>query len=298
MRSPMQDQAIGVQVARTVRARLGEGAAWDANMQRLYWVDIYNHRVHYMDVETDRHQFIELDDVVTCLAPMGPDRLLVAQRHRLVELNLTTGAIAPLVTFDAECKLAGNRLNDGKCDSKGRFWVGSMNPEHPQASLYRYDLDGSLHVIETGLTISNGLGWSPAGDRFYLTDTPRQHIYVYDFDAASGSISNRRVCVDLTHEPFFPDGMTIDQEGCLWSAMWDGGCVIRFDPDGQEMMRIQVPVRRPTCCVFGGKDMKTLFITSASVGLSEAEIEQGFHSGDVFAASLSIAGMPTYTRLA
>lgn len=292
----MQHQPSTVQVALTARARLGEGAAWDAETQRLYWVDIYNHRIHYMDMEAGYHQFLELDDVVTCLAPMGRDRLLIAQRHHLAELDLNTGAIAPLVTLDAETQLAGNRLNDGKCDSQGRFWVGSMHPKHPQASLYRYDPDGSVHVLETGLSISNGLGWSPADDLFYLTDTPRQQIYVYDFDAESGNIANRRVCVDLTHESFFPDGMTIDQEGCLWSAMWDGGCVIRFDPSGQEMMRISLPIQRPTCCVFGGKDMKTLFITSASVGLSEAEIEQGFYSGDVFMAMLDIAGMPTYTR--
>jgi sugar lactone lactonase YvrE len=292
----MQYQPVTVQVALTARARLGEGACWDAEAQRLYWVDIYNHRIHYVDIEAGFHQFVELDDVVTCVAPMEHERLLVAQRHQLVELDLNTGAIAPLTTFDAETQYPNNRLNDGKCDSQGRFWVGSMNPEQPHASLYRYDLDGSVHVMEKGLTISNGLGWSPMDDLFYLTDTPRQRIYVYDFDASTGAIQNRRVCVDLSHESFFPDGLTLDQEGCLWSAMWDGGCVIRFDPDGQEMMRVTLPVQRPTCCVFGGNDMKTLFITSASVGLSEAEIEQGFYSGDVFSVSLDVAGMLTYRR--
>ncbi len=121
--------------------------------------------------------------------------------------------------------------------------------------------------------MSNGLGWSPDQQTFYLTDSPLKTIYAYDFDLESGKIANRRVFVDLTAEPFYPDGLTVDRSGCIWSAMWDGWCVIRFDPSGREMMRVQMPVQRPTSCTFGNSDLTTLYITTASVGLSEAEIQ-------------------------
>ncbi len=149
-----------------------------------------------------------------------------------------------------------------------------MHPEDPVCGLYRYDPDGSLHKMESGLTISNGLGWSPDERTFYLTDTPQQRIYAYDFEPQSGSISNRRVFIDLSNEPFFPDGMTIDRDGCIWSAMWDGWCVIQFDPDGKEMQRIPMPVQCPTSCTFGGSELNMLYITSASVGLSQEAIEK------------------------
>jgi sugar lactone lactonase YvrE len=167
--------------------------------------------------------------------------------------------------------------------------------EKPQASLYRYDTDGSLHLMETGLTISNGLGWSPDQKTFYLTDSPQQKIYAYDFDSVAGNISNHRIFVDLTHESFHPDGLTIDSEGYIWSAMWNGWCVIRFNPNGEEILRIKLPVQLPTSCTFGGEDLRTLYITTASVGLSQAEIEKSFYSGDLFALQTDITGLPNYS---
>lgn len=278
-----------------VRARLGEGPCWHLATQLLYWVDIYNHRVHQFDPVTGQERFFEVDDVVTCVVPAGEHRLLVAQRYRLAFLDTCDGRLTPILTIDAEAKQPHNRLNDGKCDSAGRFWIGSMHPSDPLGCLYRYDPDGSLHKMESDLTISNGLGWSPDEQTFYLTDTPNQIIYAYDFDLKRGTIANRRILIDLREESFFPDGMTIDRDGCIWSAMWDGWCVIQFDPTGKEIQRIPLPVQCPTSCTFGGADLNTLYITTASVGLSQAQIEKNFHAGDLFCLPTNTTGLPAHT---
>lgn len=278
------------------RARLGEGPTWNETTETVFWVDILNHRVHQFFPESGEDRSYEVGDVVGCAVPTQGNSMLLALRHDLAVLDLGSGAVRTLLSV--EPNKPENRLNDGKCDPQGRFWIGSMREEEAgHASLYRYDPDGSLHVMETGLGISNGLGWSPDGATFYLTDTPRHTIYAYDFDGAAGTVSNRRVLVDLSGEDFFPDGLTVDSEGCIWSAQWAGACVIRFAPSGRELLRVPVPVKCPTSCVFGGRDLKRLYITSASVGLSQQEIEQYFFSGDLFCFPTDVVGMLT-TRFA
>nr|WP_269446189.1 SMP-30/gluconolactonase/LRE family protein [Gloeobacter violaceus] len=274
------------------RARLGEGPCWHQPTRSLYWVDIYNHRIHHYDPDTGTDRFFDAGEVVGCVAPAGENRLILARRHDLAFLDIIDSTVTPLL--DVEAPRPGVRFNDGKCDAAGRFWFGSMDPAGGEGRLYRYDPDGALHLMETGIFVSNGLGWSPDNRTFYLTDSSQQTIYAYDFDFESGRIVNRRPCVDLSGAPFFPDGLTVDREGCLWSAMWDGWCVIRFAPDGHELLRLPLPVQRPTCCTFGGADLGTLYITSASVGLSEAQIEKSFHSGDVFSVQGLAVGLPTH----
>ncbi|UFP93212.1 SMP-30/gluconolactonase/LRE family protein [Gloeobacter morelensis] len=289
----MDTAAPKPEVLVNARARLGEGPCWHEPTRTLYWVDIHNHRVHHCDPTTGENRFFEVGEVVGCLAPAGDYRLILARRHDLVFLDTTDGAVTPILQVEAP--RPGVRFNDGKCDAAGRFWFGSADPEGGTGCLYRFDPDRSLHRMETGLFISNGLGWSPDQRTFYLTDTPRQTIYAYDFDLESGRIARRRPWVDLSGMGLFPDGLTVDREGCLWSAMWDGWCVVRFAPDGRERSRLGLPVQRPTCCTFGGADLGTLFITSASVGLSEAQIEKSFHSGDVFCVRGLAVGVPTYS---
>ncbi|PSM47737.1 gluconolaconase [Chroococcidiopsis sp. CCALA 051] len=276
----------------TIRARLAEAPCWIEEEQLLYWVDIYNHRVHQFNPATNAHQFFDVGEVVGCIAPAGTHRLIMAQRRRLAFLDTRSGAIAPILTI--EDTPPDTRFNDGKCDAAGRFWFGLKGNNKPTGCLYRYDSNGSLQVLETGLTIPNGLGWSPDWSTFYFTDSFLKTIYAYDFDLESGSLANRRVFIDLTAETFEPDGLTIDREGCIWSAMWNGWCIIRFDPDGKEMMRVKMPVVRPTSCTFGDRDLTTLYITTASVGLSEAEIQNSFYSGDLFSLPTSTSGLPAH----
>ncbi len=276
----------------TTRARLGEGPVWDADIQQLFWVDIFNHRVHQFDPATGHDRFFDVGDLVGAIALAGKDRLLLALRDRLAWLNTQTGDVTTLHQIEFPHP-ADTRLNDGKCDAQGRFWIGSISDTLGQAALYRYDLDGSLHVMETGLTISNGLGWSPDGATFYLTDSAPRKIYAYDFEAETGTIRDRRVLIDLSDEIAEPDGLEIDGQGNIWSALWNGWCIACFNPAGQEISRVKVSVQRPTCVTFGGSDLTDLYITSASVGLSQQEIKQGFFAGDLFCLSTQAIGLPT-----
>lgn len=274
------------------RARLGEGPVWDDQAQGLYWVDIYNHRVHRFDPATGDDRFWTVDDTVGAIALTHDQRLIMALRKQLAFLDLQDGSVTPIIQLEEH--LPNNRFNDGKCDAAGRFWFGSMCPHGEWGNLYRYSPDGTLSVMETGLCISNGLGWSPDQRTFYLADSHDKTIFAYDFDLDTGNITRQRVCVDLTAESFAPDGLTIDAEGCIWAAMWDGWCIIRFRPDGTEIERVPMPVQRPTSCTFGGTNGRSLYITSASVGLSEAEIQNSFLSGDLFRVETAVSGLPTY----
>lgn len=282
-----------VRNALAVRARLGEGPVWDGESQALSWVDILNHRVHRFLPETGEHRVYEVGDVVGCAIPASGNRMLLALRHTLAVLDLTSGVVEHILTVEQD-NPAG-RLNDGKCDSHGRLWLGSMcSGECDAGKLYRYDPDGRLHTMDTGFGIANGLGWSPDDRTFYLTDSPARKILAYDFDPEAGAINNRRVFANLAGEEFFPDGLAIDEDGCVWSAQWAGSCVIRFASDGRELLRVPVPVKLPTSCAFGGSNLTGLYVTSASVGLSEQELEENFFSGDLFCVQTGVRGLPTH----
>jgi sugar lactone lactonase YvrE len=286
--------STGISPVRNVlqaRARLGEGPLWDEETQSLFWVDIFNHRVNRFDPAAGRHREYEVGDVVAAMA-LGPSHTLVlALRHDLALLDLLTGELEHLAEVERE--RPGVRLNDGKCDAQGRFWIGSMSEEEGDGSLHRFDPDGTIRRMETGLTISNGLGWSPDDRTFYLTDSPRRRIYAYDFDLDGGGISNRRVWAELDGERV-PDGLSVDEEGCVWSAQWGGGCVIRFSPDGREVDRVDLPVPRPTSCTFGGRDRRDLYVTSASIGMTEEEVDESPASGDLFCVRTEVAGLPAH----
>ena len=274
------------------RARLGECPVWQAAGQKLFWVDVYNHRVHQFDPATGKDCYFDAGDVVSAIALAGTDRLLIALSDRLAWLHLPAGEVEIIHRIEFPHPV-GTRLNDGKCDALGRFWVGSCSDHPGQAALYRYDPDGSLHTMETGLTIANGLAWSPDGLTFYLTDSAQHKIFAYDYLAETGSIVNRRTLIDLSAEAVEPDGLTIDINGNLWSALWDGWCVACFAASGQELSRVQLSIPRPTCVTFGGPDLTNLYITSASVGLSQKEIQKCHAAGDIFCLAAVGQGMPT-----
>lgn len=292
---PVSDQP-SMQSPRNVldaRARLGESPLWHAIEQKLFWVDVYNHRVHQFDPATGQNRYFDTREVVSAVAPYSPDHLLIALRDSLAQMDIQTGEINPLVQL-ALSNQGDSRCNDGKCDPQGRFWIGTCSDTSGQAALYRYDPDGSLQVMETGLTISNGLGWSPDGSTFYLTDSFQHKIFAYDFDGTTGSISHRRVLIDLSQESVEPDGLTIDTQGNIWSALWDGWAVACFDPTGQLICRVKLPVPRPTSVTFGGPNLTDLYITSACVGLSQKQVQECHTAGDLFCLTTFAKGRPTY----
>lgn len=276
--------------------RVGEGPVWDAAEQALYWVDIEQnvfHRLYLSGEKAGESQTFGAGVMVGALALRQAGGALLATQRGLARWEGPTQPLTFLVNPDAN--KPNNRSNDGKVDSAGRFWVGTMslNPDvnDPQGSLYRYDPDGSVHRMETGLTISNGLGWSPDDKRMYLTDSPRRVIYVYDFDTAAGTIANRQVFIQTPPENGEPDGMTIDSEGFLWVAFWGGWKIGRYSPDGKLEREIKMPVECPSSCCFGGPNLDELFITSAWRGVKPENRPNQPQAGDLFRVKVGIRGL-------
>ncbi|HEX2189611.1 MAG TPA: SMP-30/gluconolactonase/LRE family protein [Longimicrobiaceae bacterium] len=274
------------------RTRLGEGPSWDAEAGVLWWVDIHNHRVHRLDPESGEDTVWEVGETVGCAHPARDGRVVVALRREVALLDPATGALEPVARVLPE--RPGLRLNDGKCDARGRLWVGSLSREEGGAALYRVDPDGSVREAAGGLTMSNGLGWSPDGRTLYLTDSPAKTIHAFDFDVEAGELSGRRVFADLSGADPVPDGLAVDAEGCVWSAQFGGGCLVRFAPDGRELLRVRVPVPNPTSCAFGGEGGTELFVTTASVGMSEEQVEEAVESGDLFLLRPGVSGPPSH----
>lgn len=272
------------------RARLGEGPSWDAEAGVLWWVDIHNHRVHRWDPAAGEDTVYEVGETVGCAHPAADGRVVLALRRGVALLDPASGAVEPLAALLPE--RAGLRLNDGKCDARGRLWVGSMSAEEGGAALFRVDPEGTVREAAGGLTMSNGLGWSPDGATLYLTDSPAKTILAFDFDADAGTLSRRRLFADLSRADSVPDGLAVDAEGCVWSAQWGGACLVRFAPDGGELLRVRLPVPHPTSCAFGGSGGADLYVTTASIGMTEEEIEEAFESGNLFVLRPGVAGPP------
>jgi sugar lactone lactonase YvrE len=183
-------------------------------------------------------------------------------------------------------------MNDGKVDPGGRFWAGSMHTEERRnaGSLYRLEPDGQVTVMIEHVTISNGLAWSPDRQTFYFIDSATREVAAYEHDPSDGSLGARRVAVRIADGAGTPDGMAIDTEGLLWVALWDGWAVHRYAPDGELVDIVEVPVARPTCPVFGGPDLRQLFVTSARLGADKDRAQP--LAGSVFVTEVETAGTP------
>lgn len=273
-------------------AFLGEGPTWLANEQKLAFVDILAPSIILANPADGSFQTHAMPELTSAIVPRQRGGYIAAMQTDLKAVDLVTGRMTTIAA--PEASKPGNRFNDGKCDRRGRFWAGTLaidtTPGH--GSLYRLDPDGRCTTMDTGFNISNGLGWSPDDRLFYFTDSGVRRIYVYDFDIGSGSISNRRLFVELPEGVGTPDGLAVDSEGYVWSAHWDGWCVTRYAPDGKVDRVINVPVPRPTSCAFGGPDFTTLYVTSARIRLSPQQLAEAPLSGSVFAIRAGVSGLP------
>jgi sugar lactone lactonase YvrE len=275
-----------------VQNRLGEGPRWNMEEQALYWVDIENDAFHRLDPATGEHDRCVVGLPVSALGFRAAGGLILATRDGFAVWEPQTQDLRFLA--DPEAHRPESRFNDGAVDCMGRFWAGTMSAD-PTSSLYRLDPDGSVHQMETGLTISNGIGWSPDNHTMYLTDTPRNVIYAYDFDPATGAIANLRPFVHTLDEPGGPDGLAVDSEGGVWSARWGGWKITRYDPSGAVEREIHLPVECPTSCTFGGAGLDDLYITSAWTGVDPAQRANQPWAGDLFRVRVGITGRPEYT---
>ncbi|HMO58075.1 MAG TPA: SMP-30/gluconolactonase/LRE family protein [Roseiflexaceae bacterium] len=274
-------------------ATLAEGPVWDIAAQRLYWVDILEHRVHTFDPQHGTQQVFDIGQYVGAAVPRRSGGLILAIQHGFAHLDLASGTITQLV--DVEADLPDNRFNDGKCDPAGRFWAGTMSLSGRQGagSLYRFDPDQTVHRMVSDVSISNGLAWKSDLTTMYYIDTPTLTVTALDYDHARGAVANRRVVITIPDGQGGPDGMTIDAEGMLWVAHWGGSCVTRWDPaQGRLLQQFDIPAAQVTSCCFGGPGLDELYITTASYGLSaEARAAQPA-AGGIFRVRPGVQGLP------
>ncbi|WP_421724952.1 SMP-30/gluconolactonase/LRE family protein [Bauldia sp.] len=276
-----------------VGAIVGEGPVWDASAGVLRWVDIAAPAIHCYDPATGENRMDPCPHLVSAVLPAEDGRMVAISQNGLEALDVATGALRPL--YDPEAHLSTNRFNDAKTDSRGRIWAGSMSLDAsmPSGSLYCFDTLRSARAVDGGFQISNGLGWSPDDTRFYFVDSALGTVFVYDFDVETGTVANREAFLTFEPEEGKPDGMCVDSAGNVWVAMWDGWRVGCYDPSGDLIRTVDMPVPRPSSCYLGDDDLKTLYITSASIRLPASVLEEAPLSGSLFAIDVDVPGLPT-----
>ena len=278
-------------VAARADNQLGEGVLWSPADGRVLWTDIVGKRLWSHDPASGASQRVGLPTRLACFAPLGGTAVLAGFAEGLERFDWATGrreAIAPI-----EPASPTTRVNDGKVDRQGRLVFGTMDeaPDgaKPIAGVWTYDGRSPPRALFGDVRISNSIAFSPDGRTMYFADTPTRTILAFDYDDGESRVSNRRVFA--VTDVGFPDGSTVDAEGCLWNAEWDGARVVRYRPDGRVDRVLALPCARATCCAFGGPNLSTLFITSARVGLDEAALVAQPLAGALFAADVGVTGL-------
>jgi sugar lactone lactonase YvrE len=271
-------------------ADFGEGPLWDADRGQWWWTDIPGSVVHRFDPRTGEDTAIPVERTVGTLAPRASGGLVVAARGGFGSLA-EDGRIELIAAVNDDDP--GMRMNDGKCDSAGRFYAASMAfAATPGAgALLRLDPDGSVHEVESGVTIGNGLAWTADARTFYYVDTPCAGVDVFAVDPATGDLSDKRRLVDIDTSLGHPDGMCIDDEGALWVALWGGSAVHRYSPDGELLGTIELPVTNVTCPAFGGDGYDELYITTAAPRHSGSDANEPL-GGALFRVRPGVTGPP------
>jgi L-arabinonolactonase len=276
------------------QALLGECPLWSLTEERLYWVDIEGQLIHRYDPAANMDEQRAVPGRPGSIALTAqPGRLLVAMGSWLGFFDWQPGSWRPWLRLEPED--TGNRLNDGRCDPAGRFWVGSMfDPSAARRStgmLHRVEPAGEVATVRSGVGVANGLAFSPDGSTMYFADSHRETVWAYDYDPASGDAVNERVFLDFGDLPGRPDGACVDQDGCYWIACVGGWSVIRVTPAGDVDRRISLPVEKPTMPAFGGAEMSTMFVTSIGRGGSSPSAPGQRDAGGLFAIETGSRGL-------
>ena len=273
------------------RALVAEGPLWDPGDGTLLWVDIDRGEVHRLAPETGADSL-----TVACEHPVGAavwrrsGGLAVALRGG-VALVAADGDAAAAQVVPVAADRPDQQLNDGACDRQGRFWVGTACRQPGTSALYRLDADHRVEQVLPGVTMSNGLGWSPDHRTFYYVDSAAQRLDAFDHDPDSGRLGGRRPLVSVPAEVGIPDGLAVDADGCVWLAVWGAGSIHRYTPAGVLDGILDVPASNVTSCAFGGAGLADLFVTTASRGLSPAQLAEQQHAGGIFAATPGVVGL-------
>jgi len=270
---------------------LGESPLWHAAEQALYWVDVRGEALRRLDLAQGGIRHWDLPELVGCVVLRAGGGVLLALRSGIAALDLVSGAIKMLAAPYAD--LPDMRFNDGRCDRQGRLWAGSMNDvtRAPVGLLYRFDRDGLTPVLDQ-VAIPNSLCWSPDGGTMYFSDGREPVIHSFSYDTVAGIPSQRREFARLPDGSGVPDGAAIDAEGFLWTAIYGGGAVNRYAPDGRLDFVLPLPVSQPTSCAFGGADFETLFITTARQRLPDEALQAQPLAGALLAIQVDARGLP------
>lgn len=282
--------AFQVEVAARGADRLGECPLWDERERMLWWVDSRWPALKRFDPATGAVMMQVLPEVVGSIAFRERGGLLAATQSGLHVLDGSGGALEPKA--NPEAHLPENRFNDGRCDRAGRFWAGTMCDARrdPTGSLYRFDADFACTKLRNAIIIPNGLAFSPDNRTMYFADTNRHTIWAWDYDLASGAATHERVFADTGEGR--PDGSCVDADGGLWNAHYGGGRLVRYAPTGKVDRVVEVPVANPTCCAFGGDDLGTLYVTTATQRLSPEDLAQQPLAGSLLAMRPGVKGLP------
>ncbi|MGM7684953.1 SMP-30/gluconolactonase/LRE family protein [Cytobacillus sp. Hm23] len=278
------------------QATLGEGPCWDSKTQQLYWVDIFERKLFVYDSHSGENRQIQLNKLVGAVVPKEAGGLILAMEDGFFSMNVETERIQ--LINDPESHLPENRFNDGKCDPAGRFWAGTTDRNlkmNENGALYCLNTDLSVVKKRTRVNISNGLTWSPDHKHMYYIDTLTKKVIRFDYDISTGQIKDPIDIIFFRNGDGLPDGMTSDEEGKLWIAHWGGSKVSRWDPStGEQISKIYVPAKNVTSCVFGGKDLNELYITTARSRTSEQDLAIYPHAGGLFKVVTDVKGSGTY----
>ena len=266
----------------------GEGPLWHPMERRLYWADIPRGRLFRYDPATGEHEQFYEGEVVGGFTIQADGALL---------LFMARGAVAVLrdgtldYVIDELPQERDGRFNDVAADPAGRVFCGTMPVDGRLGTLYRLDLDGSITPVVDGVDISNGIGFSPDERKMYYTESAARRIYLYDYDRGSGAIANRSVFLETPDDGTIPDGMTVDAEGYVWSARWNGSSLYRYTPDGTEERRVRFPAKKVSSAVFGGEDLMDIYVTTAG---GQNKAEEGAGAGALFRLNLGVRGKPEF----
>jgi sugar lactone lactonase YvrE len=271
---------------------LGEGPVWDEKASALYWVDIKAPAVWRLDTVSSEIRSWPMPHRIGAIALRQQGGLVAAMKPGFAYVDLE-GERVELIA-NPEPDLPNNRFNDGACDARGRFWAGTMDDleASPTGSLYRLDPNRTVTKFEAGFVITNAIRWSSDGRRLYFVDSANRTIWEYEFDMEKGELGSRRIFVKLTDADGWPDGLCLDAQDHIWSAHWGAGRITRYTPDGKMERTLSLPAKNITSCCFGGKELETLYVTTARIGESNEQLVASPLSGGVFAVhGLGVQGL-------
>lgn len=271
---------------------LGEAPAWCPKEQVVYWVDIDGKAILRIDPKSGDRRVFTQDFEFGCIVKRADGGFIAGTNGGLVYLD---AELASCEVFSVpETEFPRNRFNDGKCDRRGRFWVGSTDIDEtdPNGALYRVNGSGEVSRMFPGVIVSNGLGWSPDDRTMYFTDSGLGVIHAFDFDVDAGEIENRREFARVAPGDGMPDGLAVDAEGFVWGAHWGGWRLTRYDPDGRIDRVIDMPVPQVTSVAFGGDGLEQMFVTTARLGMSADQLREAPLSGGLFMIDAGVAGLP------